>query len=126
MRTANESDVNRISRQLDKGDVNDHLITASDPSHQPPPPSRDLASLMKLPFGCGGRVRLPATPEAGEVADPFDELEISSSTKSSRQGKRRRYLIIGTSITLWLLLVVIYVADVNRSWLALEDKWKVS
>jgi hypothetical protein len=106
----------------------DHSISESDRLYQPSRLSRAFASftdVVQVPFGYGGRVRLPLAPNSGGQADAFDEKDLSS-TKSSRQRTCRRYLIIGTSITLWLLLVVIYVADVNRSWLALEDKWKVS
>ena len=129
MRVSHGSRTDLSSRQPVRGDVDDHLITASDPPCQPPRPWRDLASFLgslKLPFGYGynGRVHLPPTPEI-EVADPIEEWD-PSSTKSSRQRKYTRYLIIGISIALWLLAVVLYFTDVNRSWLALEDKWKVS
>jgi len=128
MRVSHGSRTDLSSRQPVRGDVDDHLITASDPPCQPHP-LRDLASFLgglKLPFGygSGGRVHLPPTP-AIEVADPLEVWD-PSSTKSSRQRKYTRYLIIGISIALWLLAVVLYFTDVNRSWLALEDKWKVS
>jgi len=129
MRVSHGSRTHLSSRQPVGGDVDDLLITASDPPCQPPRPWRDLASFLgglKVLFGYdrAGRVRLPPTPEF-EVADLFDEPN-TKSTKSSLQRKSRRNLIIGTSVALWLLLVIVYLADVNRSWLALEDKWKVS
>jgi hypothetical protein len=72
-----------------------------------------------------GPVYLPSTPEAEKGTDQFIEFG-SSSVKSSRSLRRRRCLIIGLSLLAWSLIVIIYIVDVNRSWAALEDKWRVS
>jgi len=116
-----------VSRLRDSGDVDkDRLITASLP-YPLSFPTRDLAKSVRdmLPFAMrtDNRIRLLPTPDYGHESDPFDSLE---SDKSSCKQRRKRHLIIGSSIALALLAVVIYFADVNRSWLALEDKWRVS
>jgi hypothetical protein len=72
-----------------------------------------------------GPVCLSSTPEAEKGTDQFIEFG-SSSVKSSRSKRQRRCLITGLSLLVWSLIVIIYVADVNRSWAALEDKWRVS
>ena len=118
-----------VFRQRDPGDVdNDRLITASLPNPLSFP-TRDLAKSLRdmLPFAmrtrADNRIRLLPTPDFGHDTDPFDLLK---SDKSSCKQRRKRHLIIGSTIALALLAVVIYFADVNRSWLAIEDKWRVS
>ena len=124
---ASEIGVHGVSCIRDSGDVdNDRLITASLP-YPLSFPQRDLAKSVRdmLPFAMrtDNRIRLLPTPDYGHETDPFDLLK---SDKSSRKQRRKRHLIIGSTIALALLAVVIYFADVNRSWLALEDKWRVS
>lgn len=69
------------------------------------------------------KVQLLSTPGLNHELDPFEGLVL---LKSSSRKRRNRYLIIGVSIALWLLVAIIFVADVNRSWLALEHEWTVS
>jgi hypothetical protein len=84
-----------------------------------------MLSEMDL-FGCRrGPVYLSSTPEAEKGTDQFIEFG-SSSVKSSRSKRQGRFLIIGLSFLIWLLVVIIYIVDVNRSWAALEDRWRVS
>lgn len=119
-------------RLVDEGDV-----VSRDPSHRPLLSAADLTPLstrssrlrdfLDNAWPCSrrstsGRIHLPPTPE-GERIDPFDELDSSVSCYKSR---RRRYIIIGCAVAVWLLAIVAYVVDVERSWRALEDKWAVS
>jgi hypothetical protein len=70
-----------------------------------------------------GQIYLPPTTESGKVNDPLDELNV---TKAHCSRRRTRHLIIAGSVTAILLVMLIYLWDVERSWLALEDKWMVS
>jgi hypothetical protein len=128
---SNKGEPRYFSRQRGEGDVvagHQPLLSATDPSYRTPAPTRSnrLRDIfVTYPSGKRtSRIRLPPTPPVHPTFDPFDEPELSSYTSSSKH--RRRRFIIGWAVAIWLLGVVAYVVDVDRSWKALEDKWVVS
>jgi hypothetical protein len=129
---SDKGDLRPTSRQRGRGDVVDirqPLLSATDPSYRTPVSTRSsrLRDIFDIYPSAKrtSRIRLPPTPPVYPISDPFDELELSSCTSSSKHRRRRRF-IIGWAIAIWLLGVVAYVVDVDRSWKALEDKWVVS
>lgn len=88
-------------------------------------PARQTRMINLLGPWRRGRVYLPPTPELGEGGGSLNDFDCSSPN-SSRNKRQRRCLIIGFSVILWLLLVSIYIIDVNALWSTLENEWNVS